>query len=168
MPMPSTVTTSRPATLGRRAMQLLIARYVGASAAQSMARLMLLDWHSEGQAPYVGFLPTSDHDDAMVRDLQKWLETHFSTANPIEEMALRCGLSSRSLERRFMKAAGLAPLAYAYGARASRCLRQLPTNGAVAVERLPCGALGLASLAYACGARAPRPSAPPAPRCPDR
>jgi len=103
----------------------LIARYVGASAAQSMARLMLLDWHSEGQAPYVGFLPTSDHDDAMVRDLQKWLETHFSTANPIEEMALRCGLSSRSLERRFMKAAGLAPLAYVQNLRIEAAKRHL-------------------------------------------
>jgi len=103
----------------------LIARYVGASAAQSMARLMLLDWHSAGQAPYVGFLPATDHHDAMVRDLQKWLETHFSTANPIEEMALRCGLSSRSLERRFMKAAGLAPLAYVQNLRIESAKREL-------------------------------------------
>jgi transcriptional regulator GlxA family with amidase domain len=103
----------------------LIARHVGPSAAQSMARLMLLDWHSEGQAPYLGFLPAIDHDDALVRDLQKWLEKHFSVANPIEEMALRCGLSSRSLERRFLKAAGLVPIAYVQNLRIEAAKRHL-------------------------------------------
>jgi len=107
----------------------LIARYVSSSAAQSMARLMLLDWHSEGQAPYIGFLPATDHDDAMVRDLQKWLEAHFSIGNPIEEMALRCGMSSRSLERRFMKAAGLAPLAYVQNLRIEAAKRHLERTG---------------------------------------
>jgi transcriptional regulator GlxA family with amidase domain len=103
----------------------LITRYVGPSAAQSMARLMLLDWHSEGQAPYVGFLPATDHGDAMILDLQKWLETHFSVGNPIEEMATRCGLSTRSLERRFMKAAGLSPLAYVQSMRIEGAKRRL-------------------------------------------
>jgi transcriptional regulator GlxA family with amidase domain len=103
----------------------LITRYVGPSAAQSMARLMLLDWHSEGQAPYVGFLPATDHGDAMILDLQKWLETHFSVENPIEEMATRCGLSTRSLERRFMKAAGLSPLAYVQSMRIEAAKRRL-------------------------------------------
>jgi len=107
----------------------LIARHVGASAAQSMARLMLLDWHSEGQAPYVGFLPTTDHGDALVRDLQRWLEKHFSVANPIEEMALRCHLTVRSLERRFAKAAGHSPLAYVQNLRIEAAKRRLERTG---------------------------------------
>lgn len=107
----------------------LITRHVGPSAAQSMARLMLLDWHSEGQAPYVGFLPALDHGDAMVMDIQKWLETHFSVANPIEEMALRCGLSARSLERRFISATGHAPLAYVQNMRIEAAKRKLERTG---------------------------------------
>jgi transcriptional regulator GlxA family with amidase domain len=103
----------------------LITRHVGPSAAQSMARLMLLDWHSQGQAPYVGFLPPTDHGDAMVLDLQRWLETHFSVENPIEEMALRCGLSTRSLERRFMKATSHSPLAYVQNIRIEAAKRRL-------------------------------------------
>jgi transcriptional regulator GlxA family with amidase domain len=103
----------------------LITRFVGPSAAQSMARLMLLDWHSEGQAPYVGFLPKIDHGDAMILGLQRWLETHFAVANPIEELAHRCGLSTRSLERRFLSATGLAPLAYVQIMRIEAAKRRL-------------------------------------------
>ena len=103
----------------------LITRHVGPSAAQSMARLMLLDWHSEGQAPYVGFLPPVDHGDALVLDLQEWLKTHFSVANPIEEMALRCSLSTRSLERRFIHATGRPPLDYVQTMRIEAAKRRL-------------------------------------------
>jgi transcriptional regulator GlxA family with amidase domain len=103
----------------------LITRHVGPSAAQSMARLMLLDWHSEGQAPYVGFLPPTNHGDAMVLDLQRWLEKHFSVANPIVEMSLRCSLSTRSLERRFMKATGHSPLDYVQNMRVEAAKRLL-------------------------------------------
>jgi transcriptional regulator GlxA family with amidase domain len=103
----------------------LITKHVGSSAAQSMARLMLLDWHSDGQAPYVGFLPTVNHGDAAVLELQRWLETHFAVPNPIEEMSLRSKLSTRSLERRFMKAAGLPPLAYVQTMRIEAAKRRL-------------------------------------------
>jgi transcriptional regulator GlxA family with amidase domain len=103
----------------------LITRFVGPSAAQSMARLMLLDWHSQGQAPYVGFLPVLNHGDVLILDLQKWLETHFSIANPIEEMSHRCGLSTRSLERRFRKATGLSPLDYVQNVRIEAAKRRL-------------------------------------------
>jgi transcriptional regulator GlxA family with amidase domain len=107
----------------------LITRHVGPSAAQSMARLMLLDWHSEGQAPYVGFLPATNHGDAMVLGLQRWLEAHFSVANPIEEMARRCDMSIRSLERRFVNATGYAPLAYAQNMRIEAAKRRLERTG---------------------------------------
>jgi transcriptional regulator GlxA family with amidase domain len=110
----------------------LITRFVGPSAAQSMARLMLLDWHSEGQAPYVGFLPTTNHGDAMILDLQRWLEAHFSVGNPIEEMANRSSLSTRSLERRFMKATGQSPLSYVQSMRIEAAKRRLErTNTSV-------------------------------------
>jgi site-specific DNA recombinase len=51
----------------------------------------------------------------MVRDLQRWLETHLAVANPIEKMARRSRLSVRSLERRFIKAAGHSPPALLKG-----------------------------------------------------
>jgi transcriptional regulator GlxA family with amidase domain len=38
----------------------LIARHVGPSAAQAMARFMLLQWHNEGQALYAAFSPVEE------------------------------------------------------------------------------------------------------------
>lgn len=103
----------------------LIARYVGATAAQSMARLMLLHWHPEGQAPYIGFMPGKDHDDPLVVELQRWLESNFSVTHPVDEMTRRCGLSSRSLERRFMKATGYSPITYVQNLRVEAAKRRL-------------------------------------------
>lgn len=42
----------------------LVARRAGPSAAQMIAKFMLLQWHEEGQAPYVVFDAPSDHGDA--------------------------------------------------------------------------------------------------------
>ena len=103
----------------------LISRYVGISAAQSMARLMLLHWHPEGQAPYIGFLPARDHGDAVVSDLQRWIEANLSTVNPIDGMTRRSGLSMRSLERRFLKATGHSPIAYVQNLRIETAKRRL-------------------------------------------
>lgn len=103
----------------------LIMRHVSAAAAQSMARLMLLHWHHEGQAPYIGFMPGRDHGDTLVLDLQKWIEAHPSVANPIGTMTHRCGLSSRTLERRFRKATGYSPIMYVQNLRVETAKRLL-------------------------------------------
>lgn len=103
----------------------LITRYVGVAAAQAMARLMLLHWHPEGQAPYIGFMPGREHGDSAVAELQRWIEANLSAANPIEEMTRRSSLSMRSLERRFMKATGHSPIAYVQNLRIEAAKRQL-------------------------------------------
>ncbi len=103
----------------------LIATYVGPTAARSMARLMMLQWHAEGQAPYVAFAPPADHGDGEVRALQEWLRTHFAVQNPVDEMVRRSGLPSRSLERRFRKATSSSPIAYVQSLRIEEAKRRL-------------------------------------------
>jgi transcriptional regulator GlxA family with amidase domain len=103
----------------------LIARYVGPTAAHGMAKLMMLQWHSEGQAPYVGFVPNRDHRDAVVLKLQTWLDAHYMVANPVEEMAQLADRPRRSIERRFAKATGLTPIAYVQALRVEQAKRRL-------------------------------------------
>ena len=43
---------------------------------------------------------------------QDWLATHFSVANPVEEMIRRSGSAERTFKRRFTAATGLSPIAY--------------------------------------------------------
>lgn len=103
----------------------LIARHVGPTAAQAIAKFMLLQWHVDGQGPYVVFEAPTDHGDAVVQDAQRWLEEHFSVAAPVEEIVKRSGLAERSFKRRFTKATGYAPIAYVQHLRIEEAKRRL-------------------------------------------
>jgi transcriptional regulator GlxA family with amidase domain len=103
----------------------LIARHVGATAAQTVARYFALQWHHDGLAPYIVFQGRRDHGDAAIADAQVWLATHFSVASPVEEMVRRSGLAERTFKRRFTEAAGFAPIDYVQRLRIEDAKRRL-------------------------------------------
>jgi transcriptional regulator GlxA family with amidase domain len=103
----------------------LVARHVGPTAAQTIARFFALQWHSEGLAPYVLFEGRRDHGDAAVLAAQDWLEKHFSVARPVEQVVRRSGIAERTFKRRFTEATGLAPLAYVHQLRVGEAKRRL-------------------------------------------
>lgn len=113
----------------------IIARQVGPTAAQAVARMLMLQWHADGQAPYIAFSPRLDHGDALVLGLQNWLRTHYMVANPVEEMGCRSGLASRTLERRFYKATGCSPISYVQNLRIAEAKRRLERTN-VPVEKV--------------------------------
>ena len=47
----------------------LIGRFVSPVASQAIAKFELLERHAEGQAPYLPFLPQTEHGDGMVRGI---------------------------------------------------------------------------------------------------
>jgi transcriptional regulator GlxA family with amidase domain len=103
----------------------LIARYAGATDAQEVARLYALQWHQDGLAPYITFEGRRDHGDAEIEGAQRWLSTHFSVANPVEQMMQRSKLAERTFKRRFTAATGLAPIAYVQRLRIEDAKRRL-------------------------------------------
>lgn len=103
----------------------LIARHVGPTAAQTVAKFFALQWHREGLGPYVVFEGRRDHGDAAVLAAQDWLAKHFSVASPVEEMVRRSGLAERTFKRRFTEATGLAPLPYVQQLRVAEAKRRL-------------------------------------------
>ena len=103
----------------------LIARLVGPAAAQAITKFMLLQWHVDGQAPYVVFEGPTDHGDAAVLDAQAWLRDHFTVARPVEEMVQRSGLAERTFKRRFKKATGHSPVTYVQQLRVEEAKRRL-------------------------------------------
>jgi transcriptional regulator GlxA family with amidase domain len=112
----------------------LIARHVGATAAQTMARFFALQWHHDGLAPYIVFQGRKDHGDAAIADAQAWLATHFSVASPVEEMVRRSGLAERTFKRRFTDATGFAPIDYVQRLRIEDGKRRLERTDAPADE----------------------------------
>jgi transcriptional regulator GlxA family with amidase domain len=103
----------------------LVVRYVGPTAAQAISKFFALQWHHDGQAPYLIFDQPIDHDDAIVRDAQNWLSAHFSIAAPVTEVVKQCGIPERSFKRRFSKATGYSPIAYVQQLRVEDAKRRL-------------------------------------------
>ena len=103
----------------------LIARCAGATLAQQVARFFALQWHQDGLAPYLVFDGRVDHGDAEIASAQLRLRTHFSIANPVEEMMRRSTLSERTFKRRFSLAAGVAPIPYVQRLRIEDAKRRL-------------------------------------------
>jgi transcriptional regulator GlxA family with amidase domain len=103
----------------------LVARLVGPTVAQAISKFLLLQWHREGQTPYIAFQPKIDHADAAVLEAQEWLAGHFSVANPVEELVRRSGLPERSFKRRFTQATGYAPMVYVQRLRVHEAKRLL-------------------------------------------
>jgi transcriptional regulator GlxA family with amidase domain len=108
----------------------LIARYAGATAAQEVARTFALQWHQDGLAPYIVFEGKRDHGDGDIQSAQQWLDTHFSVANPVEELLKRSRLAERTFKRRFTSATGLTPIAYVQRLRIEDAKRRLERTDA--------------------------------------
>jgi transcriptional regulator GlxA family with amidase domain len=103
----------------------LIARHVGPTAAQSVAKFFALQWHRDGLGPYIMFEGRRDHGDAAILAAQDWLEKHFSVGSPVEEMVRRSAIAERTFKRRFTDATGLAPLPYVQQLRIADAKRRL-------------------------------------------
>jgi transcriptional regulator GlxA family with amidase domain len=103
----------------------LIARHVGPTAAQGIARFFALQWHHDGLAPYIVFEGPKNHGDAVIAAAQEWLATHFSVASPVDEMLRQSGLAERTFKRRFTRATGYPPIEYVQRLRVEDGKRRL-------------------------------------------
>lgn len=112
----------------------LIARHVGTTAAQAVARTFALQWHHDGLAPYIVFQGRRDHGDAVIADAQEWLATRFPVAAPVEEMVKRSGMAERTFKRRFKEATGFAPIDYVQRLRIEDAKRRLERTDSSADE----------------------------------
>ena len=108
----------------------LVSRHAGPTAAQALAKFLLLQWHTDGQGPYVPFDPPFDHGDATVLDAQEWLRTGYAVAAPVTELVERSGLPERTFKRRFARATGYSPIAYVQHVRVEEAKRRLERTSA--------------------------------------
>jgi transcriptional regulator GlxA family with amidase domain len=100
------------------------------AAAQAIAKFMLLQWHEDGQAPYIVFETPTTHGDGVILDSQEWLADHFTVATPVDEMVRRSGLVERTFKRRFKKATGYSPITYVQHLRVEEAKHRLERTDA--------------------------------------
>jgi len=103
----------------------LVARFTAPATARAMAKFMLMQWHSEGQAPFVPFSAPRRHDDSMILSSQHWLSENYSVMGPVETMTRMSGVSGRTFTRRFKRATGYTPIDYVTRVRVEEGKRRL-------------------------------------------
>ncbi len=113
----------------------VISRTSGKQAALQTAKFFLLQWHTDGQSPYMAFQENLQHGDAAIRQAQEWLQDNYSQPNPVAAIETLSGLSPRSFKRRFKQATGLSPLTYIQQLRIDRA-KGLLENSTLSVDAI--------------------------------
>lgn len=90
--------------------------WVGQHYGDSIARRVEAQFSPEARqdfqsATFLAEAPEAHHD-ALVRDVQDTLRDHLEKSQSLTELARHCGLSPRTLNRRFRQATGLSPMGY--------------------------------------------------------
>lgn len=90
--------------------------------------------------------PQSSHHDEMVLEAQSWLQANLGEKVSISRLALRLGLSSRSLNRRFKAATGMSPMGYLRSLRVAEA-RDLLRHSNLSVSEIA-WQVGLSDTSY--------------------
>ena len=106
----------------------LISRFCGYQHAIDTAKVFLMTDHVEGQSPYAVMTRQMEVRDAVIADCQAWIAEHYETERPVEAMAERSGLGSRTFSRRFRAATGYAPMDYVQALRIEEAKQELERN----------------------------------------
>jgi len=96
----------------------LLRRLGGTALARQVGGIMLVDGARTSQRPFMSVQKA--FADPLVRDAAAWLAQHLTQAVVIDDLARVLNVSYRTLNRRFLAAAGLAPLAYLQALRIER------------------------------------------------
>lgn len=106
----------------------LIARLRGARQASETAKVHLLAGHEDGQLPFAAMNRRANASDKVISDCQVWIARNYACANPVQHMARHCGLSLRTLSRRFQNATGRTPSEYVQALRVEEAKQELETG----------------------------------------
>lgn len=90
----------------------LVSRYSGREAAQAVARFFMLQWHPDGQTPYLRFEPDTTHGDAPILRAQAFIDEHWDEPDMLTGLHETAELTARTFTRRFRQATGHSPTAY--------------------------------------------------------
>lgn len=106
----------------------LVGRIAGQEEARRIAKIYLLQPHSDGQLQYASLIAGAQQEDRLIAETQVWAADNYALATPVAAMAASSGLTERSLLRRFRKATGQTPAAYIQTLRVEEAKQMLETT----------------------------------------
>ena len=130
------VLTSAGAASGLDACLHLVRTHLGAQAANEVARQLVIAPHREGgQAQYIERPVQRRADDDPVGSTTAWALEHLGEPLPVERLARKAQMSTRSFIRAFRESTGTAPAAWVRAQRVREAQRLLESTD-LAVEQV--------------------------------
>lgn len=108
----------------------LISRFAGAEAAMQVARINLIDVAATSPIAYASLRHGAQASDPAVAAAQAWAAEHYRHESPVARMVEVSGLAERTFKRRFVLAAGMAPLDYVHHLRLEEAKQMLEADTA--------------------------------------
>jgi len=90
----------------------LIEKHAGREMAILTAKTFAIEIERISQSSFIIFQGQKDHDDAVIKETQEFIERNFQKKITVDELAARSFLGRRNFERRFKKATGNTALQY--------------------------------------------------------
>lgn len=106
----------------------IIARYGSPAEAMRIAKVYLLKWHGEGQLPFAALVRQTLHEDALVKDCERYLQDRFHEADALGQAVAQSGIPERTLKRRFKAATGATLIDTIQNLRIEEAKRLLETS----------------------------------------
>ena len=82
----------------------LVEKYAGREMAIFTAKYFVIDMDRNFQSPFIIFHGQKDHDDAVIKQAQEFIESHYKEKFTVDGLADKFAISKRTFERRFKKA----------------------------------------------------------------
>jgi AraC family transcriptional regulator, transcriptional activator FtrA len=122
------VLTSAGSAAGLDMLVHLVRKDFGAKIANQVAQRLVIPPHREGgQAQFVP-RPVAPDERGRLAKLLDWIRTHLAAEHTIESLAAHAAMSTRTLQREFKAATGLAPYAWLVRERIERAKELLETG----------------------------------------
>lgn len=90
----------------------LVEKYCGRHVAIFCSKLFEIEIDRYDQLQFAIFNGQKEHTDELIRDVQGYIEKHYTEKLTVEDLADKFAISRRNFERRFKKACGNSPIEY--------------------------------------------------------
>jgi transcriptional regulator GlxA family with amidase domain len=107
----------------------IVEKFAGPDVAAATAKMMLIDTNRVSQSSYASMPDAPQHSDELVARAQRYMEKSLRRGFNLSELARHLAVSERTLNRRFKRAVGAAPLHYLQSLRVDVAKRLLETPG---------------------------------------
>lgn len=121
-------TTTGAATAVYSLLNRLITDIGGEALAQQASRVLLVDPERQSQAPYITQALLERPRHATTESAQRYIEGHLADDLSVQQLAVQCGVSERSLLRQFKAHFGQTPIGYIQHLRVERAKALLETT----------------------------------------